>query len=316
MKRFLKVVLPCILLAAAAPKLSSIIMAHGDVFDTQNLLQVDAADLKTTDVSPHLEAPIKGEANVVWCGTFQLSWNELCSLLGEDLHFAGQEPEMVAILNKKAFLKDDLDDASYVALADFVRNDVHGRISRELLRKFGGRASPRFLPSPADTPRPQDIVAYSYLFKNLEFAVPFERIDEPLAFGKNRVRCFGIGDVFNPGQTAMYGQVQVLDYQNPDDFIVELRTKSERDRLILANVRPGKTLLETIAATQDRMSARSRRPPRRETSSRCRSSTSTSPATTESCSGQDWRLRIRPWRKTCGFWQPCRIPASRWMRRG
>ena len=154
---------------------------------------------------------------------------------------------------RKSFRKGDLDEASYVALADFVRNDVHGRIRRELLSKFGGRASPKSLPSPADTPRPQDIVAYSYLFKNLEFGVVFERLEEPLTFGKSRVSCFGIGDEFKPGQAAMCAQVLVLDYRNPDDFVIELRTKSEGDRVVLASTRPERTLAETIVAVQGRM---------------------------------------------------------------
>ena len=214
--------------------------AHDDVLDERGVLQVDASRLKNTYVSPHLEAPITEGGNVLWCGTFQLAWNELRTLIGEDLHFAGKEPEMVAVLNKRQFLESDLDDASYVAVADFVRNDVHGRIQRELQRKFGGQASRKLLPSPADTPRPQDIVAYSYLFKNLEFSVVFERIEQPLRFGASRVACFGIGEVFKPGQAAMYGQVRVLDFRSPDDFIVELRTKSEGDRVILAQHAAGK----------------------------------------------------------------------------
>jgi len=50
-------------------------------------------------------------------------------------------------------------------------------------------------------------------------------------FGRSRVNCFGIGDVYKPGQTAMYPQVSVLDYKTPDDFVIELPTKSEGDQL-------------------------------------------------------------------------------------
>ena len=252
MKRFLKVGLPCLLAAALAPTLWSVITNHDTIFDSHNVLEADAANLKTTSVSPHLEAPINTGANVLWCGTFQLAWNEACTLVGEDLHFAGQEPEMVAALNKKSFVKADLDEASYVALADFVSNDVHARIGCELADKFQGRARPKCLPSPADTPRPQDIVAYSYLFKNLEFDKVFERLERPLTFGKTEVACFGIGEEYKPGQADMREQVLVLDYKDPNDFVIELRTKSARDRVILAKIRPGKTLQETVLAVQKR----------------------------------------------------------------
>ena len=253
MLRFLKNSLLLCLVVAASPALWSAMMANDDGFDEGGVLQVDASGLKNTCVSPHLEAPNKEGANVLWCGTFRLAWNEVRTLIGEDSHFAGKEPAMVAALNKRQFLKGDLDDASYVAVADFVRNDVHGRIQRELQRKLGGRASPKLLPSPADTPRRQDIVAYSYLFKNLEFPVVFERIEQPIHFGATRVSCFGIGDMYKPGQAAMYEQLRVLDFRSPADFIVELRTKSEGDRVILARTRPGQTLRATISTVQDRV---------------------------------------------------------------
>lgn len=176
-RRFLTLAVLCILLFALVPALSSFFTPGDGVFDDRQVLQVDAASLSTTFVSPHLQTPIKEGCNVLWCGTFQLAWNEACALVGEDLHFAGKEPEMVAKLNQKSFLRNDLDDASFVALADFVGNDVRGRIDRELSRKFGPGTSARCLPSHLKTPRPQDIIAYSYLLKNLEFAHVFERIE-------------------------------------------------------------------------------------------------------------------------------------------
>lgn len=253
MKRFLKIGATCLLMAMLAPTLWSKVSDHDDVFDSAGVLEADARHLKSTYVSPHLEAEIGPEANVVWCGTFQLVWNEACTLLGEDLHFAGQEPEMVAVLNKKSFVRGDLDEESYVAIADFVGNGIHARIRDELTRKFDGQATPKLLPSTAAAWRPQDIVAYSYLFKNLEFKVPFERLKRPLAFGNAEVVSFGVDDTYKPGQAAMLAQVLVLDYQDPDDFVIELSTKSTDDRVILAKTAPKATLGETIAEVGDRI---------------------------------------------------------------
>ena len=80
----------------------------------------DAANLRRTVVSPHLEYPITEGTNVLWCGSFQLAWNEACKLTGGDLAF-DQPQSMVSILNKHAFTKDYLDDASFVAMAGFVK---------------------------------------------------------------------------------------------------------------------------------------------------------------------------------------------------
>lgn len=253
MKKFLLIGVPCILMAVLVGTLWLNRTRHDDAFDSRNLLLADASALTRTVVSAHLESPIDGSSSVLWCGTFQLTWNEICTLLGEDVHIASGDPQIVTVLNKKSFARDHLDEASFVALADFVGNGIVQRIPVELLRKFGGKASPRFQPSLSESSGPSDIVAYSYLFKNLEFEVVFERIEEPLVFGDAPVACFGIGEPYKSGHTAMYPQVLILDYQSPDDFVIELRTKSEGDRLILAKTQPKGSVGETVEAVENRM---------------------------------------------------------------
>lgn len=239
-----------VLLAGVAWQASK---THQEVFDDAGVLQCDAEKLKATVVTPHLEVPLEQGTNVLWCGTFQLAWNEACALVGEDLRFAGPEPQMVRSLNNKSFTKAEIDKASYVAVADFVRNGVHQKIRSELKKRFAGRATPKLIPPPSLTPRPQDIVCYCYLFKNLEFGVPFERLDEPLAFGGTDVSCFGIGAEHKSKHTSMYPQVVILDYRNGDDFVIELRSKAQGDRFILAKTSAEETLAATIAAVQDRV---------------------------------------------------------------
>jgi hypothetical protein len=224
---------------------------HDDAFTEEGLLEADASDLRHTIVIPHFETPLARDENVLWCGTFQLAWNEACSLVGEDLHFSN-EPAMVGILNKKSFTKQDLDAQSYVAVAGFVKDGIHGRIVRQLEDTFKGQAKPRYIPPKGLTPRPQDIVAYSYLFKNLEFPVPFERIEKPLVFGTDRAPCFGIGEEYKSKHIEMLQQCVILNYESEDDFVIELRTKSTDDRVILAKTQPGATLGATVEAVQKR----------------------------------------------------------------
>lgn len=220
--------------------------SHDDAFTDDGLLKAGATDLTGTIVEPHLEIPIGARQNIVWCASFQLTWNEACTLVGEDLHFAGTEPAIVQVLNKRSFTRDHLDEESYVAVAGFVKDDVFGRIDRQLLKTYKGRATPRHLPPRTATPRPQDIVAYSYLFKNLEFPISFERIDTPLLFNTTPVPCFGIGEEHKTGHARMLEQLAIVDYRDSDNFIVELKTKSIDDRFILAKVQPAATLAETI----------------------------------------------------------------------
>jgi len=200
--------------------------------------------LKSTVITPHLEQPIEPGTNVLWCGTFQLAWNEVCSLIGEDIHFQ-EDPAMVGPLNKKTFTGEMIDQDSYVALAGFVREGIFEKINKALDQKFKGQADPVLLPSRLLTLRPQDIVAYSYLFKHMEFPVPFERLEQPVVFAGTPLGCFGFAE-YKPDHQKLYQQVRILNYQNPDKFIIELQTKSKSDRLILAKMQPGKTLFDTI----------------------------------------------------------------------
>ena len=186
---------------------------------------------------------------MLWCGTFQLAWNEACALVGEDIAFGSPSPVAEA-LNRKAFTKEDLDDASYFALAGFRREDVFGKIRQGMSAKFGSRARPRLVPSKTAAPRPQDIVAYAYLFKNLEFASPFAKLDR-MEFGGHRVLCFGF-EGGKPDVGPLCAQVLIHDYKNPDDFVIELKSKATEDRLILAKVRPAGSLAATVSAVRQR----------------------------------------------------------------
>src|SRR5689334_21619046 len=57
------------------------------IFARDRLPGTDASKLQKTIVSPHLEEPIAPGTNVLWCGTFQLAWNEACRLIGGDIQF-------------------------------------------------------------------------------------------------------------------------------------------------------------------------------------------------------------------------------------
>ena len=226
---------------------------HDDAFTEDGLLEANAADLKDTIVTPHLEVPVAVEQNILWGATFQLAWNEACALVEEDLHFEGNEPTMVGVLNHRSFTREHLDKESYVAVAGFVKDDIFGQIDRQLQSTFKGRATPRYIPPKTLTPRPQDIVAYSYLFRTSSSPFLLRRIGKPLVFGTTAVPCFGIGEEHKGGHAEMLEQLLIPDYQSADDFIVELETKGTHDRFILAKVQPAATLAETINAVLSRI---------------------------------------------------------------
>jgi len=223
------------------------------------VLQADANDLQATVVTPHLECEVAGDKNVLWCATFQIAWNELCDLLGEPIPSAGAL-EMVSLLNQHSVTGADLDETSYVALAGYPTggtDDILARIAAAMEEKFGGAARPDLLPD-RQSLGPGDWVAYAYLFKSLPFEWAFRRSrNSGMSFAGQNVQTFGINQLLSEEENEVRAarQVLVYDYRDENDFIVELKTRSEPDRLILAKVVPAATLEQTVRMVQARLGA-------------------------------------------------------------
>ena len=217
------------------------------------VLKGSADKLKLTVVTAHLEQEIEAGKNVLWCATAQIAWNELCDLIGGPVHLKN-EPKMVPVLNKRIVTREDLDPASYIAMAGFTEEGILEKIQKAIEEKFEGQGSPELLPAPGSL-GPGLWVAYSYLFKDLSFEWAFERLKRPLTFQKHKVECFGIEQylAIQKNEVKAATQLFIYDYRCPDDFIIELKTRSKTDRLILAKIVPSVTLAETIARVQKRV---------------------------------------------------------------
>lgn len=211
-----------------------------------------AAAKTDTTISAHLGERIEPGRNVIWCGAFQLAWNEAIRHVGEVLRLKG-EPPLATELNRQEFTREWVDEANCVAIADTLGNNVYDRIERELRAKASAADARQYRPDHSYAVRPQDIVAYAYLQADLEFASPFENLDDRLVFQGVGVRAFGIGPDRKAGRERLYTQVWVHDYNGPDDFIVELDSRLKGHRLILARVMPEDTLRATIQAVEARL---------------------------------------------------------------
>jgi hypothetical protein len=219
-------------------------------------VKANADQLPGTVVTPHLECEIAPGKNILWCATFQIAWNELCDLARGPVQWP-DAPEMVSILNKRAVTRADLDENSYIALAGWTTsdaNDIRKKITRELNRKFRGAANAELL-SRLNSVRPRLAVSYAYLFRELPFEWEFDRMQGYLRFADRVVESFGIlrFGQNNRNQAQKASQVRIYDYKSNDDFIIEVKTQSTSDRLILAKIPPGRTLTETVTVVQGRL---------------------------------------------------------------
>ena len=213
-------------------------------------LKVRVEDLKHTVVTTHLEQEIPTETNVLWCITFQLAWNELNDLTGGTVQMESAPP-IVSILNKQATSKNDLDEDSYVAAAGLASEGIYDKIYMELALKFGGKTNPELF----DSSPHMEVVTYAFLFKELPFLYAFTRFHENLRFGEYYVDSFGIKQLLNSqeDEVKMARQVAILDFIDNEDFIIELKTRAKEDRLILAKVKPQKSLGDTVTMVEGRI---------------------------------------------------------------
>ena len=208
---------------------------------------------KETLVTPYLENKISPQKNLLYCGTFQLAWNELQNKFIKEKICLNGAQEMVSLLNQQSFTKENLSSKDYVAMVDYLTPEFLNQLNQTLKSKFGNEAA-----IVNEKPMKNAILAYAFLYKNLNFAIPFETLSEKLNFSsgnqKTQVKAFGIKEYTDKLQ-PMAKQVKVLNYENSNDFIISLATKSNQEELILAKINPKATLAETIALVEARSQA-------------------------------------------------------------
>ena len=213
-----------------------------------------------TTVSAILQTGHQKGQNLVWCSTFHLAWNSLGrDVCGEPLRLQGT-PVLETALNQGGPGAKDLDPESVYVKAGKISPALIQEINGALAKKFG-QNGPAPIPMPT---APEGALAVAYLYKNLSFAKPFERQREPLPWRgaegeKAPLQAFGILKVDGQTPKELSSQVQILNDRR-GSYVVELKTTSTQDRLILAQTEPKATLRETLDEVRDRIRS-SKTPP-------------------------------------------------------
>ena len=209
-------------------------------------LKVQASDLQRTAVVPTLDTPIIAGTNLIWCGTFQLAWNELGDLVDEEIHISPEHP-MVAKLNRKELTHADLDETTY-----FVTAGIPG--SRLYSQSGSATPPPASLATLSQFSQPI-ASAYAYLAVDLPFEWAFERLKHPLDFKGTKVKSFGIYQYLESQERERRAatQLRIYDRAHEHDVIIELVTRQTGHRLILAMVPIQTTLADTIQSVQARI---------------------------------------------------------------
>lgn len=185
-----------------------------------------------------LEDEVKNDT--IWCGTFQLIWNDLKNdLAKQDIVFTPQL-EVIENLNKETFTANDLSEKYYYKKVGTPSLQLKEEIEKAIKEKFN-ETSDILDDFEWENRDPKDYFLYAMLKKNFEFEKAFEELENGKFGNYENVKYFGIKK--NSESDELRKQVEVLYYNSKDDFAIKLKTKQE-DEVILCKNPKGNTFNE------------------------------------------------------------------------
>lgn len=182
-----------------------------------------------------LEDTIKDDT--IWCGTFNLIWNDLKNdLAKQDIVFTPQLEEVIN-LNKGTFSTKDLNDASYYKAYGHPTLEFKKELEKGIKEKFNETSD--ILDDFDWNGSMEDYILYTTLKKVFNFNTPFDKLKDSNFKDIENVKYFGIND---KSDNDMRNQVTVL-YYDETGYAVKLSTK-ENDEVILVKGDDSSTFLE------------------------------------------------------------------------
>jgi hypothetical protein len=212
--------------------------------------------LKKTVIVPSLDTPFMEGKSAIWCGSFQMAWNQFKEdLTRGPIELAGAVQE-VKRLNSAPQSAADLPEGSWYAAAGRGEDRIIERIQREMAARFPTVPTPRFR-----VPDGPYALAYAYLEARMKYGVPFFQNPDKLDFHASDgeatpVASFGLplGVTQKPSHD-MVDQV-VLIYESgqslkgkpdaPSEFAINLSRNSTPFFAIVACIPRQRSLLEAI----------------------------------------------------------------------
>ena len=206
-----------------------------------------AQEVNSIDALPTMNTP-RTSQNRIWVGTFQLVWNELTDkIVKAPVKFLDFDSQMANNLNQKQFKKSNLNEKSYYVKSGIVSPALKAEIEKNIKSKFHETSD--ILKMFDFTYNPEKIFVYAMLKKDFRFTNAFDKLATG-NFGNSqeKVKYFGINDNSNP---KLYKNVNVLFYNDDNDFAVKLYTKG-KDEVLLYRTNDDKTFDKYYAELNDK----------------------------------------------------------------
>ena len=181
-----------------------------------------------TDMNVVLSLEDRISENTVWCGTFNLIWNDLKNDLAKQDIVFNQQTEIINNLNKGTFTTADLSDDSYYKIYGMPSLQLKEQIEEGIKEKFN-ETSDILDDFNWDSKDLKDYFLYVMLKKEFEFPQSFTELKNGKFGEYENVKYFGIDD---STKDTVRNQVEILYYNSKEDFAVKLITKTD-DEVIL-----------------------------------------------------------------------------------
>ena len=177
-----------------------------------------------------LEDEIKD--NTIWCGTFQLIWNDLKNdLAKQDIVFTPQL-KVVENLNKETFTTNDLSEQYFYKKVGSPSIALKNEIEKAIKEKFN-ETSDILNDFDWENRDPKDYFLYAMLKKEFKFEKAFEELENDKFGNYENVKYFGIKK--DSQSDELRNQVGVLYYNSKNDFAIKLKTKQEDEVIFCKN---------------------------------------------------------------------------------
>ena len=189
------------------------------------------------NAKPVFYSGAKGESDMdtIWCGTFQLAWNELINQYEKEIELKDYNSELIDKLNEQNFTKDMLSEDSYYIKVAETTPSLKEEIKQDMKKKFGKKSA---VLDNIDFNQKNGITIYTALNKKFEFLEIFDDLEDK-KFGETdkKIKCFGID---KKSDKSLYKNVEVMYYgwnkENEEwEYAARLKTK-ENEEIIFANI--------------------------------------------------------------------------------
>jgi PBP1b-binding outer membrane lipoprotein LpoB len=165
------------------------------------------------------------QGNYVWGGAMNLAWNEAVeNIIHEKIKLNTTDPAALLMtdkLNNSVFNKNDLDEASYYVKSGFGPRTL-AEINSESKRKFPAKSFSDLVIPMSD----KDFISYAYFLKAVEYKNEFQETD--MDFNGEQVKGFCATE------SKQKENIDILNYESDDRFIIRLKLKDNSDQIILA----------------------------------------------------------------------------------